>query len=57
MEFSIKELEPVLTEMLTRVTTGLPDDILGAIKEAHAHESKDLAKKQLEALLTSANLS
>jgi len=57
MEYVAKELQPVLNEMLTRVTTGLPDDILGAIKEAQAHETKDLAKKQLEAILTSANLS
>jgi fumarate hydratase subunit alpha len=57
MEYVAKELQPVLSEMLSRVTTGLPDDILNAIKEAHAHETKDLAKKQLEAILTSANLS
>lgn len=36
---------------------GLPPDIMGAIKEAHVHETKDLAKKQLEAILNSANLS
>jgi len=35
----------------------LPQDTLNAIKEAHARESKDLAKKQLEAILTSSNLS
>jgi fumarate hydratase subunit alpha len=57
MEYVAKELQPVLNEMLTRVTTGLPDDILSAIREAHAHETKDIAKKQLEAILTSANLS
>ena len=57
MEYVAKELQPVLNEMLTRVTTGLPDDILNAIKEAHAHETKEIAKKQLEAILTSANLS
>lgn len=38
-------------------TMQLPDDTLSAIKEAHVHETKDLAKKQLEAILTSANLS
>ena len=43
--------------MLAQVTMGLPPDILGAIKEAHVHETKDLAKKQLEAILNSANLS
>ena len=57
MEFVAKELQPVLDDMLTRVSTGLPNDILDAIKEAHAHETKELAKKQLEAILTSANLS
>lgn len=56
-EFTAKELQPILNEMLTHATTQLPNDILGAIKEAHAHETKDLAKKQLEAILTSANLS
>jgi fumarate hydratase subunit alpha len=43
--------------MLTHATTQLPSDVLVAIKEAHSRESKDLAKKQLEAILTSANLS
>lgn len=43
--------------MLKHATTQLPADILGVIKEAHARETKDLAKKQLEAILTSANLS
>lgn len=57
MEFTSKELQPVLNEMLAHATTQLPNDILGAIKETHAHETKDLAKKQLEAILTSANLS
>jgi len=55
--FLAEELSPVLTEMLDRVTTGIPSDILSALKEAHAHESKELAKKQLEAILNSANLS
>lgn len=53
----MKELQPVLNEMLVHATTQLPADILMAIKEAHAHETKDLAKKQLEAILTSAGLS
>jgi len=53
----VKELQPVLNEMLVHATTQLPADILMAIKEAHAHETKDLAKKQLEAILTSAGLS
>jgi fumarate hydratase subunit alpha len=57
MEFTVKELQPVLNEMLVHATTQLPADILMAIKEAHAHETKDLAKKQLEAILTSAGLS
>ncbi len=57
MEFTSKELQPILNEMLKHATTQLPPDILGAIKEAHARETKDLAKKQLEAILTSANLS
>lgn len=43
--------------MLAQVTVGLPADVMGAIKEAHVHETKDLAKKQLEAILNSANLS
>ncbi len=43
--------------MLKHATTQLPDDILGAIKEAHALETKDLAKKQFEAILNSASLS
>lgn len=57
MEFTTKELQPVLNEMLVHATTQLPADILSSIKEAHAHETKDLAKKQLEAILTSSNLS
>ena len=57
MEFEQKELQPILNQMLLHATTHLPDDILRAIKEAHAHESKDLAKKQLEAILTSSGLS
>ena len=57
LEFMSKELQPILNEMLAHTTTQLPPDILNAIKEAHAHETKDLAKKQLEAILTSASLS
>jgi fumarate hydratase subunit alpha len=57
MGFLAQELRPVLDEMLDHATTGIPQDILKAIKEAHAHETKDLAKKQLEAILNSANLS
>jgi fumarate hydratase subunit alpha len=57
MEFTSKELQPTLDRMLEHATTQLPEDILSAIKEAHAHETKDLAKKQLEAILTSASLS
>jgi len=57
MGFLARELSPVFDQMLARVTMGLPSDILGAIKEAHVHETKDLAKKQLEAILNSANLS
>jgi fumarate hydratase subunit alpha len=57
MEFTSKELLPTLSEMLLHTTTELPADILGAIKEAHAHETKDIAKKQLEAILNSAALS
>jgi len=57
LEFTQKELRPILNKMLSHATTQLPDDILTAIKEAHAQETKDLAKKQLEAILTSANLS
>lgn len=57
MEFTAKELQPVLNEMLVHTTTQLPADILNAIKEAHSHETRDLAKKQLEAILTSASLS
>lgn len=57
MEFTSKELQTILNEMLIHATTQLPHDILSAIKEAHAHETKDLAKKQLEAILTSAGLS
>jgi len=57
MKFDAKDLSPVLSEMLTHVTTGLPSDVLGAIKDAHVHETRELAKKQLEAILNSANLS
>jgi len=57
MEFTVRELQPVLNEMLVHATTQLPQDILAAIKEAHVHETKDLAKKQLEAILTSVGLS
>ena len=57
MEFTPKQLQPALNEMLIHATTQLPADILAAIKEAHSHETKDLAKKQLEAILNSANLS
>lgn len=57
MNFNGKELTPVLNQMLTHATMQLPHDVLAAIKEAHAHETKDLAKKQLEAILTSADLS
>jgi fumarate hydratase subunit alpha len=57
MGFIAQELRPVLSDMLTRVTTGIPPDILTAIKEAHAHETKEPAKKQLEAILNSASLS
>jgi len=56
-EFAAKELQPVLNEMLVHATTQLPEDILNAIKEAHSHETKDLAKKQLEAILNSVTLS
>jgi len=57
MRFMVQELRPVLSNMLARVTTGIPPDILTAIKEAHAQETKEPAKKQLEAILNSANLS
>ena len=57
MNFTAKELQPVFDEMLTHATMQLPQDTLNAIKEAHARESKDLVKKQLEAILTSSNLS
>ena len=50
-------MRPVLDEMLVRVTRGIPSDILSAVKEAHVRETKELAKKQLEAILNSANLS
>ena len=50
-------MQPVLNDMLIHATMQLPEDTLNAIKEAHVHETKDLAKKQLEAILTSANLS
>jgi len=55
--FSSKDLEGVLNDMLTHATTQLPVDMMNAIKEAHAKETKDLAKKQLEAILNSADLS
>jgi fumarate hydratase subunit alpha len=57
LNFTAKELEPVLNEMLTHAAMQLPEDTMNAIKEAHARESKDLAKKQLEAILTSASIS
>jgi len=57
MEFTSKELQPVLNEMLVHATTQLPADILAAIKETHVHETKDLDTKQLEAILTSSSLS
>ena len=57
MEFTSKELQAILKNMLDHATTELPADILAAIKEAHTHETKDLAKKQLEAILASAALS
>jgi len=57
MEFLAAELRSVFDEMLDHATTGIPTDVLNAIKEAHARETKELAKKQLEAILTSANLS
>jgi fumarate hydratase subunit alpha len=57
MKLTLKELQSTLNEMLVHATTQLPGDILAAIKEAHSHETKDLSKKQLEAILNSANLS
>jgi len=57
LNFTTRELQPVFDQMLTHATMQLPQDTLNAIKEAHARESKDLAKKQLEAILTSSNLS
>jgi len=57
MGFAASDLPPILNRMLAQVTMGLPPDIMGAIKEAHVHETKELAKKQLEAILNSANLS
>jgi fumarate hydratase subunit alpha len=57
MELTSKNLQSILNEMLVHATTQLPNDILTAIKEAHAHETKDIAKKQLEAILNSAHLS
>jgi fumarate hydratase subunit alpha len=57
MGFAAKDLPPILNQMLAKVTMGLPPDIMDAIKEAHMHETKQLAKKQLEAILNSANLS
>jgi len=57
MEFLAQELRHVLDDMLARATTGIPTDVLNAIKEAHVHETSELAKKQLEAILNSSNLS
>jgi len=57
MELTSKSLQPILNEMLVHATTQLPNDILSAVKEAHSHETKDIAKKQLEAILNSAQLS
>jgi fumarate hydratase subunit alpha len=57
MGFLAQELRGVLDEMLARATTGIPTDVLNAIKEAHAQETRELAKKQLEAILNSTNLS
>ena len=57
MGFLAQELRPVLSEMLTRTTGGIPPDVLSAIKQAYSRETKELAKKQLEAILNSANLS
>ena len=57
MGFLAQELRPVLDEMLSHVTTGIPTDVLNALKEAHVRETKELAKKQLEAILNSASLS
>lgn len=57
MGFLAQELRPVLDEMLAHVTTGIPTDVLSAIKEAYVRETKELSKKQLEAILNSANLS
>jgi fumarate hydratase subunit alpha len=57
LNFTAKELQPVLNEMLIHATMQLPEDTLNAIKEAHVRETKDLAKKQLEAILTSTELS
>src|SRR5271157_990000 len=57
MVFTANDLPPVLDQMLAQVTMGLPPDIMGAIEEAHVHETNELAKKQLEAILNSANLS
>jgi fumarate hydratase subunit alpha len=57
MGFLAQELRPTLDEMLRRVTTGIPPDILSAIQQSHIRETKELAKKQLEAIMNSANLS
>lgn len=57
MELTSKKLEPILSEMLVHATTQIPSDILAAVKEAHSRETKDVAKKQLEAILNSVNLS
>jgi fumarate hydratase subunit alpha len=57
LNFTAKELQPVINGMLMHATMQLPEGTLNAIREAHARETKDLAKKQLEAILTSASLS
>jgi len=57
MKYTTKELQSILNEMLVHATQQLPTDVIGAIKEAHSHETKDLAKKQLEAIMNSVNLS
>lgn len=57
MNFTVRELQSILSEMLVRATSRLPEDILTAIKQAQERETKDLARKQLEAILTSVTLS
>ena len=57
MKFDKRRLEPVLDQMLVHAVNQLPADVLSAIKEAHARETVDIAKKQLEAILNSASLS